>query len=160
MRSFRASVAVAVLVLLGLALPGCSSSKPRKITGVVRLNDAPLGGAHVRFVPKDDLSLGEIGGRTGPDGKFTIIAGGPGGVIKPGRFVVLITKDESVGVPSVPKTKEELEKAMKGTAPGVSSGTLPEIYADKERSPFEVEIKAGTTALPPFELKSELKSEP
>ncbi len=155
MRPSRASLAVAALVLLGQALPGCSGTRPRKITGVVRLNGAPLEGAHVRLVPKDDLTLGEIGGRTGPDGKFTITAGGPGGVIKPGRFVVLITKDESVGVPSVPKTKEELEKAMKGTAPGVSPGTLPEVYADKERSPFVVDVKVGTTELPPFELKSE-----
>jgi hypothetical protein len=137
-----------------LALAGCSSSPTVKIvTGMVKMNGAPVQGAHVRFVPKEDLTLGEFGGYTRADGTFSIRLGGPGKVAKPGLYVVLITRGESIGVTGAPKTEEELREAMKTTAPKYSpAGALPEMFSDRRTSPFEVEIKDGTTNLEPFDL--------
>jgi hypothetical protein len=137
-----------------LALAGCSSSPTvKKVTGMVKMDGQPVEGAHVRFVPKEDLALGEFGGYTAADGTFTIRAGGPGKTAKPGTYVALITKGESMGVSRAPKTEEELKKAMKATAPGAAdSSTLPERFGDARSSPFEVQINDGTTALEPFDL--------
>jgi hypothetical protein len=143
--------------LLGPA--GCSRPEDvRHVTGRVLLDGKPLAGAHVRFVPKGDLTRGEFGGTTAEDGTFSIRAGGPGMVARPGTFVALISRGGVIGAPPKPRkdprTEEELRAAMKGTAPGLSDNKLPERYDDPETSPFKVEIQAGTTELAPFEMKS------
>jgi hypothetical protein len=150
------SVFVAVLVAaVALLLAGCSRPGVKKVSGAVTLDGKPLEGADVRFVPKEDLTLGEFGGRTGADGTFSIAVGGPGMVAKPGQYVALVTKGQGIGRPAAPaKTEAELKEAMKATAPGMSAGILPPKYAEARTSPFTVDIKEGTTELPPFALSS------
>ncbi len=147
------------LFAAALLAVGCSRTEDvRLVTGRVLLDGKPVAGAHVRFVPRGDLTRGEFGGTTGEDGTFTIRAGGPGMVARPGTFVALISRGGVIGAPPRPKkdikTQEELRAAMKGTAPGLSGNALPERYDDPETSPFKVEIQAGTTELVPFEMKS------
>jgi hypothetical protein len=112
---------------------------------MVKLDGAALDDAHLRFVPKNDPTLGEFGGYTKPDGKFSIDVGGPGMTAKPGTYVVLITKGAGIGAPFAPKNEGEAPRPP-------SVGTLPAKYSDKDQSPFTVEIKHGATDLPPFEL--------
>lgn len=138
---------------------GCSASGPQNVTGTVTLDGEPLDGADVDFVGKQ-MELGAFRGRTGPDGKFTVHLGkGTGHYAKPGQFVVLVTKGKAVGVSAPPGDvgggdEEKLKELMKATAPGVSRGTLPPVYADVNTSPFTVEIKDGTTEMEPINLES------
>ena len=140
-----------------LALAGCGTPQgPRTVTGQVTLDGKPLAGAHVEFVPKEDLTLGSFGAQTDEEGRFTARLGGPGKVARAGRFVVLVTRDVAIGAPVPPSddSEEARTKALMGkTAPG-ARGTLPALYADRETSPFQVEIKDGTTELETFELSS------
>jgi hypothetical protein len=135
---------------------GCGKPGPRTVTGAVTLDGKPLAGAHVEFVPKEDIRLGSFGAQTDAEGKFTVHLGGPGLVARAGRFVVLITKDAGIGAPLRPEGGEEerTKELMKKTAPGVQRGSLPPLYADKETSPFEVDIQDGTTEVGPFKLDS------
>jgi hypothetical protein len=152
MRSAMRYVPAALALVLVLA--GCSSAPAVKtVTGMVKMNGEPVEGAHVRFIPREDPTLGEFGGYTAADGTFSIRAGGPGMFAKPGLYVAVITKGEAIGVTRAPKTEEELKKAMKATAPGTSgSSSLPERFGDPRFSPFEVDIKDGNTNLEPFDL--------
>jgi hypothetical protein len=148
------------LILIGPALflgAGCSRSGVRKVNGQVLLDGKAVAGADVRFVPKSDPSLGEFGGQTQEDGKFSCNVSDQGMTARPGKFVVVITRGTIPGMPATktsPKTDEELREAMKGTAPGLSNRGLPPQYADPKTTPFEVEIKAGVTDLEPFRLSS------
>ena len=135
------------MLAAAVCFAGCAKPGTKKVTGMVKLDGDPVADADVRFVPKDDLTLGEFGGRTGPDGKFAIDVGGPGMNAKPGTYVALVTKGVGVGFPPAPKSEEE---AKKGPPP--SGGSLPNKYADPKTSPFVVEIKGGQTELAPFEL--------
>jgi hypothetical protein len=148
-------LSILLVGLSGLLLAGCSR-EPRVelVTGMVKLDGEPLEGADVRFVPKEDLTLGEFGGRTGAEGRFSIKVGGPGMVARAGEYIVLVTKDQGIGVPGPPRSKEDFKKLMKATAPGISVGTLPERYASAGSSPFIVQINNGTTNLEPFLLAS------
>jgi hypothetical protein len=153
------------LTFLALAcsfLPlGCGETGVRQVTGTVTLDDAPLAGADVTFEPADpsDLHLGSFGGPTGPDGKFHITLGpGTGRNAQPGRFVVLVTKGAGVVLPEPDAGEEERTKElMKRTAPGVSRGTLPEVYADRDRSPFRADIRKGVNEVGPYHLRSRPK---
>jgi hypothetical protein len=146
-------IAVALAFLVG---GGCSRSKGgvKTVSGSVTLDGKALADAELRFVPKEDLALGEFGGRTGADGRFSIAVDGSRMVAHPGTYIVLVTKGQGVGFPAAPKTEEELKEAMKGTAPGLSGGVLPERYGDRNHSPFTAEIKEGNTELPTFALVS------
>jgi hypothetical protein len=154
-----------VLLFLAFActfLPlGCAESGVRQVSGTITLDDAPLAGADVTFEPANpgDLHLGAFGGQTGPDGKFQITLGpGTGRNAQPGRFVVLVTKGAGVVLP-VPDAGEEerTKELMKRTAPGLSRGTLPGVYADRDRSPFRADIRNGVNEVGPFHLQSRPK---
>jgi hypothetical protein len=149
-----------LLGVAALAAGGCSGSGVKKVTGTVRLDGTPLEGADVQFEPKDkaDLALGSFGGRTDADGKFTIAIGpGTGRNARPGKFVVVITKGQAIGRPPADDSREELEKSMRGTAPGASRSAIPAKYGDPAQSPFVVDIQEGTNELPPFELQTDKK---
>jgi hypothetical protein len=137
---------------------GCAKPGPRTVTGTVTLDGKALAEAHVEFVPRSDITLGSFGAQTDAEGKFTVHLGGPGLVAKAGRFVVLITKDAGIGAPLHPAggggEEERTKELMKKMAPGAARGSLPAVYADRETSPFEVEIQNGTTTVGPFALES------
>jgi hypothetical protein len=140
---------------------GCAESGVRQVKGTVTFDDTPLAGADITFEPADpgELHLGSFGGQTGPDGKFQINLGpGTGRNARPGRFVVLVTKGAGVGLPAPDAGDEERTKElMKRTAPGVSRGILPEVYADRDRSPFRADIRKGISEVGPFHLRSRPK---
>jgi hypothetical protein len=144
-----------------LLTSGCAERGVRQVEGTVTLDDAPLAGADVTFEPADpaDLRLGAFGGQTGPDGKFRISLGpGTGRNAQPGRFVVLITKGAGLGLPAPDADEEErTRELMKQTAPGLSRSSLPEVYADRDRSPFRADVREGVNEVGPFHLRSRPK---
>jgi hypothetical protein len=149
-------------VLLACVPLGCNGySGVTKVTGTVTIDDAPLSGAHVQFMPKnrDDTHLGEFGGTSGGDGKFEVLLGpNMGKFAQPGKFVVVVTKGAGIGAPPPSDLKdEERTKALMKMGPGTGGGTLPAIYGDRNKSPFKVELKEGENEVGPFHLKSKPK---
>jgi hypothetical protein len=134
--------------LAALPLVGCSSGTGvKKVTGTVTLDGDPLAGAEVQFWPKDDIQLGSHLSRTGADGRFELFQDPrPGVGIKPGRYVVLVTKyGAKEGWP--PKPGDDLPVAAAEGMPWTKN-TLPAIYNDKEHSPLIVEIQKGDNDFP------------
>jgi hypothetical protein len=141
-----------VFAAVGL-VAGCNgTSSQATVAGQVLLDSEPLAGASLQFWPtKEDLTLGVAysDGTTDTQGRFRLKSrDGPS--VKPGRYVVLIkrlvNKDGSL------PADEDLKRAdpMKAW-----NNSLPENYAEPERTPFQsVEIKPGHNDLPPFELNS------
>lgn len=156
-----------LLVPVAVLAAGCGSHPgPTEVTGSVLMDNQPLAGAHVEFVPAgDDLSLGAFGAVTDDQGRFKAEVGGPGRAAKAGRFKVLVTKGAGFTPAALPpakagsddeeaRTKELMKKnAPKGPGGPAPRGTLPAKYAYKESTPFEVEVKVGATELEPLRLE-------
>jgi hypothetical protein len=155
----RASLRWLCLVVL---LSGCSSRVgPTRVTGQLTLDGSPLAGILVTFRGK--ALEGEFGGKTGPDGRFDVAVNGKSGQYgKPGRYVVMVTRNRNAGITAPPgkvaaDDEEQLKELMKGTVPGLAAGhdPLPRVYSDAATSPLEVEIKDGATELEPLDLKTD-----
>ncbi len=132
----------------GMAVWGCAGTAPGKVTGIVRLNGTPLADAGVQLRPKEDPGVLAYAATTGPDGRFQI-ATPDGKPVKPGRYVVLVTKlvKKDGTLPKEDDPPREL-------APGALRSVIPELYGDENRSPLVVEIQEGNNDLPPFDLNS------
>ena len=159
MNAFRPWRLLAAL-LIAFVVTGCTdNSRVRKVTGLVTMDDAPLAGADLQFLPADpqDLQIGSFTGTTGADGKFEIALGSNTGKnAQPGKFVVLVTKGGGVGAPPVVGDGDDKTKELMKIGPGLVGGsTLPPIYADRNRSPFKVELKEGETDVGTLKLKKQ-----
>ncbi len=162
MRSAVPRILSGLSVLLVFAAPGCTSyTGVTKVTGTVTMDDAPLSGAHVQFMPghRDDMHLGEFGGVSGSDGKFEILLGpNKGKFAQPGRFIVVVTKGAGIGAPPATDLKDEdRTKELMKMGPGTGGGILPAIYGDRTKSPFKADLKEGENEVGPFHLKSKPK---
>jgi hypothetical protein len=135
---------------VGLALGGCSGEGAGRVTGSVTLDDRPLADAEVQFLPQKDRSLGAARGKTDSNGKFEILVGGKTGQkLKPGKYVVLVTK--YVDKKGQPLSAEESANQQAG---GNVRNLVPERYSEPDTSEQYAEIKPGTNDLPPFKLSS------
>jgi hypothetical protein len=162
---YRPRVLSWLVVAMVFALLGCSEPSGRsgvaRVSGTVTLDDAPLAGANVQFLPENpkELHLGAFGADTSSDGKFERVLG-QGMYAQPGRFVVVITKGAGVGAPppavTGPKDEDKTKELMK-IGPGKAGGSLPAIYGSRDQSPFKVELKLGINEVGPFHLKSKGK---
>lgn len=164
---YRPPVLFWLVFAVAFAPLGCTDTAGKsgvtKVTGTVTLDDVPLAGANVQFLPENpkDLHLGVCGADTGSDGKFERVLG-QGMNAQPGRFVVLITKGAGVGAPppdpavAGPKDEDKTKELMK-IGPGKGGGSLPAIYGSRDQSPFKVELKQGINEVGPFHLKSKGK---
>lgn len=135
------------LIVLFLAAAGCSSSPAfPKIKGQVLLDSKPVSEARVTFE-------GPGGGNvatTNEEGKFEFDGSGPYKTLKPGKYIVLVTKivDAKTGQVPAPEDYGQLE------AEGTGKSVIPLKYTDPQTSPLNVEIVEGSNDLKPFELKS------
>jgi hypothetical protein len=137
-----------VAVVLGLAvLTGCGESGPVKSSGVVKWADGtPIGGASIRFVPKDK-DKPEATGFSDAEGRFSLITGPKEGASR-GEYTVVVTKFKSVDPAKAQATGETASaedriKAMQGvmkTRAAAAKNELPAIYADAAKSPLHVTI--------------------
>jgi hypothetical protein len=120
-----------------------------EVSGTVRLDGQPLADASVQFHPIDDLYLGLYYARTDADGRFALTSR-TGNSVKPGKYVVLISKPVKKDSTALSPTDDPMEMAR----PGTLRNALPLLYESKASSPFTIETHPGKNELPPFSLKS------
>lgn len=134
------------LIVLFLAAGGCSSSPTfPKIKGQVLLDSKPVSEARITFEgPGGNVAT------TDEEGKFEFDGSGPYKTLKPGKYIVVVTKivDAKTGQVPPPEDYEQVEAA------GTGKSVIPFKYTDRESSPLNVEIVEGSNELKPFELKS------
>ncbi len=118
---------------------GCSRSPSpplAKVTGVVRLDGAPIAGVEVRFVP--DTSKGPDGrmatGSTGADGRFVLSCFAPGDGALVGFHRVAIVPQPGVEIVGSP------ERPMERLTP---AAPVPRRYSDERTSGLTAEVIAG-----------------
>jgi len=162
-------------LLIALLATGCTdSSRVRKVTGKVTLDDVALAGADVQFVPAspEDLhqgTFGNLGKGTDAEGKFEIVLGPATGMnAQPGRFKVLVTKGSSNAAPPPGELNEEdFIKAKMKVGPGAdpkagpkgnpssNRNSLPPIYAEPRTSPFTFDVTDGDNDVGTLKLKKQ-----
>jgi hypothetical protein len=147
---------------VALLAAGCSRPGVSTVKGKVLYNGEPLAGADLEFKPESDLTLGACVGQTDSDGTFEIKVGkGTGQNARPGRYVVLVTKGKTIGLPppDASLSEEERVKALMSAGPGGPGaskgavGILPERYGSAATTPFKVELSDGANDLNPFRME-------
>lgn len=130
---YRFASVFAMLILAGLALPGCEK-KPTltPVQGTVRINGTPAGGIAVQFFPdhkrktRGPRSIGE----TDESGNFTLKTdtGEEGAVVGFHRVVL-----------------DDLRKkvAQQGEIPSPNDTRIPEPYTQLTMTPVIIEVKPG-----------------
>jgi hypothetical protein len=116
---------VRIIPLLALiaVLVGCGA-KPVPVTGVVRLDGAPVEGATVTFITADgNLSAA---GQTDADGNFSLSTGGQPGAF-PGDYQVVVVKTPKVegGENMSPEDDAYMKHMKKLAAEQAKSGATP-----------------------------------
>ena len=140
----RGLCGVFLLGVLCLSLAGCSSKKTT-ITGKVTLNDHPVVGATVIFLPADE---GEGGGTatTGDQGEYSITTR------KPGKMLVAVNPPmqrpnvptfQGKTVTAPPKDSGAPEEIGKRPAQDKLLANFPMHYANVKTSKLEFEVKPG-----------------
>jgi hypothetical protein len=153
-----------LLAVIALLAAGCGQPGVSLVKGKVLYNGEPLAGADLEFKPESDLTLGACGGQTDSAGAFEIKVGkGTGQNAKPGRYVVLVSKGRTIGLPppDASGNDEEGIKALMKAGPGravaggggAAAGILPEKYGSSATTPFKVELSEGVNDLNPFRLE-------
>ncbi len=133
-----AQFALPLLVCI-VTLTGCGKGVPSAVSGKVLLDGQPLAGASVQLIASGNDVLGMYSQTTDSAGNFRISEkGSSNNPIKPGSYVVLVSKTE---MPAMGQVNE----------------LVPVIYMDRTKSPLKVEITNANTQLPPLELKSDAK---
>lgn len=135
-----------VILLLGLALVGCSGNirlpSTVPVKGIVHYQGKPAPGIRVKFHPQFDM--GKIKfvplGETGADGSFTLSTGAPNNGTPQGDYIV--TFEKPVVAPAKTTNYIETEIDAFGGA-----------YSDPSKSGFKVTIPQSGNSLPIFELK-------
>lgn len=134
------------MIVLFLAIGGCSSNPAfPKIKGQVLLDTKPVSEAQVTFEgPGGNVAV------TNEEGKFEFDGTSAYKTLKPGKYIVIVTKmvDKKTGKVPPPEDYEQM------VAAGTGKSVIPDIYTERETSPLNVDIVEGANDLKPFELKS------
>jgi len=141
-----------------LMFAGCGSKgrglKVEYVEGVVTLDDQPLEGASVTFIPKTEGGKEEsASGYSDEKGvyKLSSVNGDPGKGAVAGEYVVNVSK---VKVED-PKAGMSYEQATVSTTVVKQIQELPAIYQDRKNSPLTFTVKPGKN-----KIDIELKSKP
>jgi hypothetical protein len=142
-RRSRMNVRSGWLLLAGMALlfGGCrDSSRLILVSGKVTLDDQPVEGAVVYFLPESGSGR-PVFATTRPDGRFDLST--PADQTLEGNYIVLVSKVDISGPP---------DGDSEGGTPGSSKSLLPPGYGNQAKTPFRCKVPAdGPLAL---ELKS------
>lgn len=137
------SVAAAVSGVALVFLAGCGGGDADRaavypVTGSVQSQGKGVPNARVTFVAQDrtDGPALDVEFFTDLSGNFAATTYKPGDGLPPGRYAVLLQWPEVV-------TDD----------PATSGDRFRGRYSDRNRPAFTVEVKAGSNALPPFDVK-------
>jgi hypothetical protein len=161
-----AAMAILASAILGLGL-GCSSGG-KKVQVKVTMDDKPLAGATVTFIPQTGSSL-SASGLTDENGLCTLKAGNSD-TVPAGEYQVTIAKVEAVsGMPTGDDPMEKMKKAAAaaGSAPKAGGGPglgptgpkgqkslIPEKYNDTTKSGLTCKVPDETSGVKVFNLSS------
>lgn len=151
---------------LGLCVLGCGGGKSgsrsglAKAGGVVTYNGSPVENAVLEFRPSDGATNSMAVGRTDAAGKFTLMTDRPGDGAVPGKYKVVVKKQEQT-IDGIPRSEWEKQNGgdEKGERPEIdksklkTENLLPEPYADPINTPLEIEIPAGGNKKIAIDLK-------
>ncbi len=161
---------VGLCLVLVLAAPGCSA-KISKVEGIVLLDDKPLEGASVEFIPVDESKSKAANGFTGSDGVFYLTTYTSGDGALPGEYKVVIKKADPASLSTMKGKVEDNNnpdgmksmygdfmkkhppslggKPGAGQKPEKEKAILPAQYSD----PAKTQLKALLPASGRIELK-------
>jgi hypothetical protein len=140
----RCSRRFAFSLLLGLVLTGCGGKyKPVPVEGIVTLDDQPVPGATVLFLPDSE------GGRsasamTDGEGNFQLTTYQEGDGALPGKYRIMVTKTEAIDAPPAPiqpgdeKSVVEHYRSLKSRRH--RKPQLPALYASEDTTPFRCTV--------------------
>lgn len=148
LRRVDSCIWVWVVLANALMIPGCGGDGKiarEPVHGSVNIDGKPAQGAMVIFCPiggSPELQKMRPSGFTDASGKFELISVNPKDGAPVGQYKVLVQWPAGSGA------------AGSGSTMGTGEDRLHGRYMNLEKSPFTVEIKAGTNDLPPFDVKS------
>lgn len=129
---------------------GCGPDGPPlvPVSGQVTLDGDPLDGAAVTFLPEDP-EPGQLGGfgKTGTDGKYTIVNSNGGDGLAVGKYKVAVSKsnfqpttssEEGLGAVTAADLKDELSPAYSDL-----SRTTLSYSVDQSGGSIDIELKSG-----------------
>lgn len=133
------------LVLAVLLCLGCSGEKGEptyEVTGVVTLNDTPIEGATVTFIPPPG-GRGAVG-VTDASGRYKLTTDVRDDGARVGQYKVTVAKYESqsTGAAAAASEGEYTEGSTEDAPP--AANVLPRKYADPSSSGFEANVVAGS----------------
>ena len=122
-------LSLASLAVLATIIAGCGGrSKAVTVTGIVTLDDVPVEGVSVRFIPVDPSKGEHAFGTTGSDGRYRLTTKNPEDGAIPGDYKVVVTMAESRDAP-------EGMAAGSGGAPrpGEMTGPMKSFSGEQQR---------------------------
>jgi len=139
-----------LLAVLALVLPGCNRRDPNlpvqyPVTGKITLDDKPLAGAGIMFLPRGKTRGTGAYGMSDAEGKYTLKTDYGGDGAPEGEFAVTISKVVNRdGTPYVPNPN---------VAEAGERETLPAIYHDSIKTVLNAQVPQGGKQID-FALKS------
>jgi len=131
-------------ILFIAAISGCGSGNTYSVRGRVLLDDAPVAGATVTFMPVNGKGR-PADGFTNAEGVFRLKTLKEGDGALKGDYIVVVSRTDAVpeppqAEPGDTKSVNAHYKALKAKRP--KSPPLPPIYADGAKSPLRVTVPA------------------
>jgi hypothetical protein len=134
---------VHLVALLGVVLIGCGGRGTTPVQGVITLEETPVAGATVLFMPEGQDGCRPASGFTSSDGTFRLMTYKPDDGAMPGKYRVLIQQTEAAKDPGAAersameraKAKIEEKSQHKNRKP-----TLPEAYAKFDTTPLRCSV--------------------
>jgi hypothetical protein len=136
--------------VLAVAGPGCGGAGlgPVKVNGKITLDNAPLAGANVTFVPQVTAGGQPASGRTDSAGAFDLTTFHSGDGALPGEYKVIVTYQEDnpprkeVNAMS-DKEKEAFFMKVGAKARKKKASPVPEVYGSVDKTPLKWTVPAG-----------------
>jgi hypothetical protein len=156
MQRLKCPPPLAAILFCFLPLMGCGDKKEvsyetEPVEGILTLDDKPIAGATVTFIPVTEGQGVSATGTTDESGKYTLTAvgkgaGEPGAGTLPGEYFVGVVKSE---FPSAgDHTEGQASSADTAGKTTKMTHIIPEKYNDPKTSGLKVTVKEGDNVIP------------
>jgi hypothetical protein len=146
--------AVATLLAVALASPGCTKTGPRLVVvrGTLLLDGQPLVAKSILFSPEDGTAGLGAGANSRADGTFELLAIIPGSVrnqagVMPGTYRVVVAEPLIAIDTAQPAADGEPAPAVGFRDVRAEKGVIPAVYRSRETTPLIVEVTPETGAM-------------